>query len=270
MRQVGAFCVGLLWIVVCGVGTVSAQSFSLPKITDMNGFLEIGQFNGSDPWARDRRVMTGWGFEISFDASGSPPKPADCTPQMCPEPSKYCTLEDKVRAKIEKDEGAAKEQEESEVIRRRLRRNARPLYEVFLGYHQLNLSRNIENNYELRAALRTLPSAGVYVTCDGGWCNGFYGGIGAGLETLANARVYNNTTGQIFKVTADTIPLTFAAGYVTPWCVFAQLTGNVRYFPSVGYDLPSGVTSLPPELPRSVNLSGWSFAVGCQIEINTP
>ena len=118
MRQVGAFCVGLLWIVVCGVGTVSAQSFSLPKITDMNGFLEIGQFNGSDPWARDRRVMTGWGFEISFDASGSPPKPADCTPQMCPEPSKYCTLEDKVRAKIEKDEGAAKEQEESEVIKK--------------------------------------------------------------------------------------------------------------------------------------------------------
>jgi hypothetical protein len=46
---------------------------------------------------------------------------------------------------------------------------------------------------------------------------------------------------------------------------FAELSYEVRDFPSLSYTLPSDIKTLPPDLPRSLGAGGFVLSIGFEI-----
>ena len=148
--------------------------------------------------------------------------------------------------------------------------------ELAVGYDFLALDAEIGDTpgYELRGSMQTLPSITLYVSRDIGEKAAFYFGLGTGLLTLKNVRVYD-LEGRIYSISGDTWAFTPSVGTTYDLrpadnkgpgaSVFVEAAYEIRDFPSIGYTLPSDIKALPPNLPRSLSTSGLVLNVGFEI-----
>ena len=243
-------CFVVFLMVSVGATVAHAQSFSLPKVTDINAYSQVGGFTGRNSLAKDHGPTLGWGFEISLDTSGvDSPSASACTRQCLPDE------EERARAEAR-------------------RPPPKPwLFEVGFGYSQLAVNQTVAGGNELRAGLRTIPSVMIYMSRNIKPLEGAFVGLGSGIETLKDGRLYNSMM-QFAEVGGETISFSGTAGYALlifdKVALFFEGAYHLRYFPSVTYKLPGSSTTLPPDYPRAANLSGWTFSVGLQVAVQKP
>jgi hypothetical protein len=92
-----------------------------------------------------------------------------------------------------------------------------------------------------------------------------YVGVHTGLLDLWHTQAYD-AEGEQYSVSSEA----FQAG-VTTGAVFHGLwlegSYRIRKFPSLEWALPGDRTALPPEFPRTLDLSGWNVRAGYQFSI---
>ncbi len=148
--------------------------------------------------------------------------------------------------------------------------------ELAVGYDFLNVSAKPNNkaDYIFLGSIQTLPSITYYLNRDLPHRFGLYGGVGTGLVVLKNFRAYDSV-GNTYGISGDTWGLTVSgggsfliAGHSATRAgvsIFAEISYEVRNFPSIAYTLPSGQTALPANLPKSVSTNGRVFNFGLEL-----
>jgi hypothetical protein len=148
------------------------------------------------------------------------------------------------------------------------------LLELGLGYSQFSGFRSNVTNLDLRGTVRELPSVTLYATAKHArhdWA-GAYVGVRSGLIQLNDLQAFTGAegdtavsyagSGQVFQmglvggVSAQIRRMTF----------FAEAASMNRDFESVRWS--SAASRVPPQLPRRLNFSGRSVAVGVQVKIS--
>jgi hypothetical protein len=147
--------------------------------------------------------------------------------------------------------------------------------ELDVGYDFLNLSgRSRDGAYEIRGSIQTLPSITLYISRDISSRTSLYTGVGTGIVTLKNVRVYDSS-GRIYVVGGDTWGFTPSIGIIHSLreadehragaAILFETSYEARNFPSITYTLPTEVKALPADLPRSLSGGGVVFNLGVEI-----
>lgn len=137
------------------------------------------------------------------------------------------------------------------------------LFELGLGYGQLVGFQAAAEEVELRGTVRDLPSVSFYASYEP---LGGYFGLRTGFMTLNGLQFYD-AEGAVTSGEAESFLASALVGYaveVLGFNLFAEGGYSLRYFPSVAWS----ADTLPPEMPRALNLSGWSVSGGIQFRLN--
>lgn len=140
--------------------------------------------------------------------------------------------------------------------------------ELAIGYSQLKGFDAQDTTFELRAALRELPSIALYVTYKPDNTVSAYGGIRSGLVQLHGLRAYDDSSGFVFSGSGSTFQAGIALGVVGELGdvnVFLEPSYNLRDFSSVEW-APVNNT-VPAKFPRALEFDGWQLAMGVQIPL---
>jgi hypothetical protein len=150
--------------------------------------------------------------------------------------------------------------------------------ELAVGYDYVNVHAHPRSGgkYDILGSIQTLPSITLYASWDISDSNALYAGLGTGFVVLKNMRAYD-ALGAPYAISADTWGFTPSVGWSRHFLSettarpgvygFLELSYEVRQFPSLTYALPSGVTTLPADLPRSLAANGFVFNVGLEIRL---
>ena len=150
--------------------------------------------------------------------------------------------------------------------------------EMGLGYSQFGGFESEDAAYELRGTVRDLPAVSLYATWTGLPGVRPYAGLRTGYITLRNVQAYDrfnppdDTIGTVYSATADALQLGPLIGLGLGWGR-VYLTGEVAYLrrrlPSIQWAAGSN-TRIPASLPRELDFSGLSFALGLQVQVRDP
>lgn len=135
--------------------------------------------------------------------------------------------------------------------------------EMGIGYGQISGYDLLDPALELRGSVRDLPAATVYASYEP-WS--VYFGIRTGFMRTKSLQVVERETGEVFAGNAEAFLLGGLVGYawsIGDFWAFAETAYTIRSFPSVEW---SG-GPLPDQVPRDLQLSGWSLATGIQFPI---
>lgn len=137
------------------------------------------------------------------------------------------------------------------------------LFELGLGYGQLVGFEADSREVELKGTIRDLPSVSFYASYEP---LGGYFGFRSGFMTLHALQFYD-AEGTVYSGEAESFLASGLVGYakeVLGFNLFAEGGYSLRYFPSVVWS----TDALPPEVPRTLNLSGWHISGGIQFRLN--
>lgn len=125
---------------------------------------------------------------------------------------------------------------------------------------------------DLRGSVRNLPTISAYISKDIGLFSP-YVGLSFGLSDLWNAQAYD-ADGFVFQLDGQTFDwgILGALSYnIGPAFLFSEVHYSWRRFNSLDWSLPSSADgALPPEFPRSLELSGFKLNVGLQFQFHEP
>lgn len=138
--------------------------------------------------------------------------------------------------------------------------------ELALGYNYLTGFRSTNPALDLRGSMRTLPELSVYATYEKLGRVEPYVGIHTGLLDLWHTQAYD-TDGEQYSVSSEAFQAGLTTGIVVRG-VWVEGSYRIRNFPSLDWVLPGDQTTLPPDFPRTLDLSGWSLRVGYQFPIS--
>ena len=113
---------------------------------------------------------------------------------------------------------------------------------------------------ELTGAVRELPAVSFYATHNP---SGAYFGVRSGLLQTSSLNVHLSD-GTTVAGTAQTFQLGAAIGYgvdIGPMFPFVEAGYMLRHFPGLEWR----AATIPPEVPRTLTLSGWQVLVGMQV-----
>ena len=134
------------------------------------------------------------------------------------------------------------------------------LFELGIGYGQLAGFDLAAEDAELTGAVRELPAVSFYATHNP---SGSYFGIRSGLLQTSSLNVHLSD-GTNIAGTAQTFQLGAVLGYgvdVGPMFPFVEVGYMLRHFPGLEWRSPT----IPPEVPRTLTLSGWQVLLGMQV-----
>jgi hypothetical protein len=218
------------------------------KVTDVNLFYTIAWFSkrptalagGRDGADANTGTLTGLGFEVSFDigefsprnAAAHPKRPADLDPRW--------------------------------------------QAELALGYTEVRGFESARPDLDVRGAVRELPAVSLYFShlpagADDESSFRHYLGVRTGLAQLQGLRAYvrdSTLVDSIYNGGGTTFQFGILTGLVYtvgPAHVFVEPAYTHRPFSGVEW---SGISGQISDLvPRSLDMSTWSLAMGVQIEI---
>jgi hypothetical protein len=135
-------------------------------------------------------------------------------------------------------------------------------FELAIGYGQLAGFALRDPEFELLGTARELPALTFYASHAS---TGAYLGIRSGMLQTHALQVVD-TAGTALSGAAQAFQIGLAIGMaieVATIFPFAEVGWQQRRFPSVEWR----ATTLPPSVPRSIDLSGWQVQVGVQVPI---
>lgn len=135
--------------------------------------------------------------------------------------------------------------------------------ELGLGYGQTAGFESRDPSFELKGAVRDLPSAALYASYEP---TATYLGLRSGLMKLQALQIYDDT-GRSWAGEAESFMAGAAVGQVVELLnlsFFAELGYSWRPFPSIRW---TGASPLPQGVPREMSLHSWSFGVGVQFAL---
>jgi hypothetical protein len=136
--------------------------------------------------------------------------------------------------------------------------------EVGIGYGQLEGLRLRDPELELNATLRYLPAVTVYLSYEP---LGTYVGMRTGFMRTDALQVVD-PSGDVFRGRAEAFMMGGVAGYafpLPPAYLFLEGSYTLRTFPSVEWTTTPG--PLLPGIPRRLDASGWTVALGIQFPV---
>jgi hypothetical protein len=136
--------------------------------------------------------------------------------------------------------------------------------EVGIGYGQLQGLRLAHPELDLNTSIRTLPAVSLYLSYEP---IGTYLGLRTGLLRADGLQV-TDSSGALFNGDAETFMMGALAGYafsLEPTYLFLEAGYTVRSFPSVEWSTRGGTPR--PDLPRSLDISGWMIGAGIQFPV---
>jgi hypothetical protein len=137
------------------------------------------------------------------------------------------------------------------------------LFELGLGYGQTTGFRARSDQLDLRGALRDLPAVSLYAIHEP---TGGYFGVRSGYMRFQGLQVYD-AEGRAFNGEAESFSTGLVLGHAASILnlgIFLESAYTFRPFPSIRW---SGTPPLPPDIPRSLSLHGWSVGAGIQFGI---
>ena len=137
--------------------------------------------------------------------------------------------------------------------------------ELALGYNYLTGFRSANPALDLRGSMRTLPELSVYATYEKLGVIEPYVGVHTGVLDLWHTQAYD-TEGQQYSVSSESFQAGVTSGIVVRG-LWIEGSYRIRNFPSLEWTLPGDATVVPPDFPRSIDLSGWSLRAGYQFSI---
>lgn len=151
-----------------------------------------------------------------------------------------------------------------------LRRTEKVLLELALGTGYLRGFSAREPTIDLRGAVRSAPTLGVYVShllaVDSGAVLPFVG-VQVGLAELWNVQAYDSD-GTEYSLEGSTYDLGASAGLALDRGpldgLFVEASYRHRRFPSVNWD----AERVLPGWPRELDLSAWFLSVGWQFDVD--
>ncbi len=229
------------------------------RVSDLSFYFTTGSLAGGETALdRDAGRVTGFGVELLFGvAEIERPVPGAVAPQRADSVRRVWTGMEVVRSEDGVDTVHTYEIERLPPPRPPM--EAVWVMEMGLGYGQLQ-------GYELRApgldmnvSVRDLPSATLYASYEP-WGN--YFGLRTGFMRTQALQVVDSG-GNTYSGDADAFLFGGLVGYAFAledlWA-FVETGYTVRGFPSVEW---RGGT-LPPELPRELNMNAWFLSAGLQ------
>jgi hypothetical protein len=136
-------------------------------------------------------------------------------------------------------------------------------FELGLGYGQLTGFRLADPAYDMRGAVRDLPSVSLYAVYDP---IGAYFGVRSGFMRFQGLQVFDDE-GRVFAGEAESFLAGVALGgflEVLSLSLFAEASYSWREFPSIRW---TGPAPLPAGVPRHMALNGWSAGGGIQFSV---
>lgn len=134
------------------------------------------------------------------------------------------------------------------------------LFELGIGYGQLAGFDLAAEGTSMSGAVRELPALSFYATHDP---SGVYFGVRSGLLQTNALSVYLSD-GTSVTGSAQTFQLGGVLGYgvdIGPMFPFVEAGYMLRHFPGLEWRS----STVPPEVPRTLTLSGWQVLVGVQV-----
>jgi hypothetical protein len=146
-----------------------------------------------------------------------------------------------------------------------VRRRTEPVwtFELGLGYGQLTGFRLADPEYDMRGAVRDLPSVSLYAVYDP---IGAYFGVRSGFMRFQGLQVFDSE-GRVYAGEAESFMAGVALGgflEILSLSLFAEAAYSWREFPSIRWTA-SG--PLPAGVPRHMALNGWSVGGGIQFSV---
>jgi hypothetical protein len=146
-------------------------------------------------------------------------------------------------------------------------------FELAIGFSQKGGFGPRGTNNDLFVSVREQPSVSLYATYQGDipvftkYSGGTapYVGLRTGLVSLVGGRAYTDTL--VYKFGGDTFqagPVLGLVNEIAGVSVFVEGSYLWRSIGSIEWDVPA--KALPTTLPKSVDLRGWTLAVGSQIQ----
>lgn len=136
-------------------------------------------------------------------------------------------------------------------------------FELGLGFDYLKGFGAKEPTLDLRGALRSLPTVSGYASAPAWHGLSLYGGVSTGFVQLWNARGYD-PNGTPYPVGGETVQIGGSLGVYQQIGIFVEVSRHYREIRSLEWTLPAGTTALPPNWPRSLDLTGNFITVGYQ------
>jgi hypothetical protein len=140
-------------------------------------------------------------------------------------------------------------------------------FQVAIGYSQIGGFAAQDTTFELKMALRELPSVAFYATYHPDNAISQYLGVRAGIVNLHSARAYDSTE-RVYTGGGSTFQAGIAAGLVATLGgvnIFVEPSYNIRKINSVEWTPIEN--KVPSRFPRELNFSGWQIALGIEVSI---
>lgn len=225
---------------VTDVAFYTARSGALPE----NDEIELGEYG-----------LYGFGVELLFGVGTDTRSRVVATPDA---PLRYVPRE----LRVERSGGTVDSVMVYDVVRTSatVEIDTMWLFELGIGYGQLAGFDHADEDVELTGAVRELPAVSFYATHNP---SGAYFGVRSGLLQTSSLNIHLND-GTTIAGTAQTFQLGGAIGYgvdIGPMFPFVEAGYMLRHFPGLEWRAPT----IPPQVPRTLTLSGWQVLVGMQV-----
>jgi len=234
------------------------------RVSDLSFYASFGRLAGpSTALDRDAGGVLGFGLELLFDvAHVTRPDPTGEVDQATDSVRRVWTGMEVVRTEEGADttltydvEPLPKPPSPADTIW---------VLELGLGYGQLSGYELAAPGLDMNLSVRELPSVNFYASYEP-WGN--YFGVRSGFLRTHSLQVVD-ASGTRISGEADAFLVGAMTGYAVNlkdlW-LFIEGGYTVRHFPSVDW---ADLDVLPPDLPRELNMSGWSLSTGVQFPFN--
>jgi hypothetical protein len=233
------------------------------RVSDLSFFFGTGSMTGGSALEANTFGVRTFGVELLFEVAQIPTQAARRRRAAWP---------DSVRTVLERMEVRQAEGRVDTVYHYAVERVPAPTdpddivwtMEVGIGYGQLEGLRLRDPELELNATLRYLPAVTVYLSYEP---LGTYVGMRTGFMRTDALQVVD-PSGDVYRGRAEAFMMGGLAGYafpLPPAYLFVEGGYTLRAFPSVEWTTTPG--PLVPGIPRRLDASGWTVAVGIQFPV---
>jgi hypothetical protein len=145
------------------------------------------------------------------------------------------------------------------------------LLELGVGFAQHTAFRSRNDSIDLRGSVQELPAIALYGTDQAGKWLSWYWTLRTGFLGLQDVRAY--TSGDTaYGGTASAMQMGAGLGLLfarqRSFGAFLEVDWNYRHFGGVDWTPVDG--RVPRDLPRELSFTGWSVALGAQVQFRNP
>lgn len=233
----------------------------LERVTDVSFYASTGGLlPGSEGVRNGHRGLAAYGVELLFSI-GAVKRPLPETEPLARDSVELEWVQTTLTRR-----GAYTDTTDVFKVKRIVREEASEavwLFELGLGYGQQTGFRAASRDVDLRGAVRELPSVSFYASYEP---TGSYFGLRSGFMSLHALQFYD-TEGGVYPGEADGFLAAALMGHaveIIGFNLFLEGGYSLRNFSSVVWS----ADTLPPDIPRSLNLSGWFVSGGIQFRLS--